>query len=360
MTCETEEALALQRTSMAKVDVVVPCYNYGRFLPACVSSVLNQSVTDCRVLIIDDASSDNSVAVANMLAEADPRVSVVAHARNRGHIQTYNEGIDWASGEYFVLMSADDMLTPGSLERSLSLLDDHRDVGFVYGRPRHFAGETPPAARLGRPRWTVWPGLDWLEIRYCKAVNCISQPEAIVRTSVLHQAGSYYSESLPHTADLELWLRLAACAPVGRIGGVDQGYYRVHPNSMQRTINAGLLKDLEGRRAAFIDALSVLDVDEAFRAHLETTVRRELAAQALDGCCRAYDRQRTEVVPIDELVTFAAETFPGFAALSEWKGLERRRRKGLRSRWSPGSLLASVIRRSREEAAHVRWVRTGL
>jgi glycosyltransferase involved in cell wall biosynthesis len=345
---------------MAKVDVVVPCYNYGRFLAACVHSVLNQSVRDCRVLIVDDASSDDSVAVANRLAEADRRISVIAHARNRGHIQTYNEGIDRVSGEYFVLLSADDLLTPGQLERSLSLLDHDRTLGFVYGRPRHFGGDVPPKPRLGKPQWAVWPGLEWLEIRYRKAVNCISQPEAIIRTSALHQAGAYYSEALPHTADLELWLRLAAVAAVGRVGGVDQGYYRVHRNSMQRTINAGSLKDLIGRRAAFINALPAIGTDAALRERLETMVRRKLAAQALDCACRAYDRRCTDAEPVDPLVEFAAATFAGYAALPEWKGLERRRRRGLRSRWSPRSLVASAIRRGRLEAARARWVRTGL
>ena len=67
---------------MVNVDVVVPCYNYGRFLEACVGSVLEQSVRDLRVLIIDDASSDDSLSVARKLAEADPRVSVIAHSQN--------------------------------------------------------------------------------------------------------------------------------------------------------------------------------------------------------------------------------------------------------------------------------------
>ena len=51
---------------MAKVDIVVPCYNYGRFLEACVESILRQSITDIRVLIIDDASSDDSLLVAKL------------------------------------------------------------------------------------------------------------------------------------------------------------------------------------------------------------------------------------------------------------------------------------------------------
>ena len=100
---------------MAKVDIIVPCYNYGRFLERCVRSVLDQSVRDLRVLIIDDASSDEFMSVAKKLAENDPRVSIIAHPQNRGHIATYNEGLlDWATSDYSLLLSADDVLTPGA------------------------------------------------------------------------------------------------------------------------------------------------------------------------------------------------------------------------------------------------------
>jgi len=139
---------------------------------------------------------------------------------------------------------------------------------------------------------------------------------------------------------------------------------RRHGSSPEDAIHAACLERFRPiimtTLAAFLGALSAIPEGPAFRDHLETMVRRQLAAHALDSCCRAYDRQRTDRIPVDELVAFAAETFPGFAELWEWKGLERRRRHGLRSRWSPGSILASVIRRGREEAAHVRWVRTGL
>src|SRR4051812_31139452 len=108
---------------MAKIDVVIPCYNYGRFLEECVGSVLDQPIRDVRILIIDDASSDNSLSVARKLAEADPRVNVTAHSINRGHIFTYNEGLlDWASAEYTLLLSADDLLTRGALGRAVEVL----------------------------------------------------------------------------------------------------------------------------------------------------------------------------------------------------------------------------------------------
>ena len=74
---------------MARVDVVVPCYNYGRFLEGCVRSVLEQSLGDVRVLIIDDASSDNSLSVARKLAHDDQRKSALSHTRKTGVISVH-------------------------------------------------------------------------------------------------------------------------------------------------------------------------------------------------------------------------------------------------------------------------------
>src|ERR1700757_2140947 len=75
---------------MSKIDVIIPCYNYGRFLEECVRSVVAQQIADLRILIIDDASIDDSLSVAKQLAASDRRISVVAHPSNRGHIATYN------------------------------------------------------------------------------------------------------------------------------------------------------------------------------------------------------------------------------------------------------------------------------
>src|ERR671937_1179159 len=102
---------------MSRVDVIIPCYNYGRYLPGCVRSVLGQEGVDVRVLIIDDASPDGSGAAAEELARQDARVQARRHAVNRRHIATYNEGLDWAAGDYLLLLSADDLLAPGALRR---------------------------------------------------------------------------------------------------------------------------------------------------------------------------------------------------------------------------------------------------
>src|ERR1700754_2370869 len=103
---------------MSTVDVVIPCYNYARYLRGCVSSALDQPGVDVRVLVIDDASSDETASVGRDLARSDGRVTFRRHESNKGHIATYNEGlIGWSTADYTALLSADDLLAPGSLGR---------------------------------------------------------------------------------------------------------------------------------------------------------------------------------------------------------------------------------------------------
>src|ERR1700674_1005784 len=119
---------------MSSFDVIVPCYRYGHFLRECVESVLAQSISGVRILILDDASPDNTAEVAAELARQDSRVTFVRHITNKGHIATYNEGIEWASADYMLLLSADDYLLSGALSASAKLMDDHPEVGFTFGK----------------------------------------------------------------------------------------------------------------------------------------------------------------------------------------------------------------------------------
>ena len=87
------------------LSVIIPCHNYGRYLRQCVESVLTQDV-DVDISIIDDSSTDDTERVGSLLADEDPRVTFQRHAVNRGHIATYNEGLERAQGRYSLLLSA--------------------------------------------------------------------------------------------------------------------------------------------------------------------------------------------------------------------------------------------------------------
>src|SRR5262245_16993901 len=115
------------------VSVVIPCYNYGHYLPDAVGSALSQDGVEVEVVIVDDKSTDNSAEVAAALAAGDPRVRLIRHETNLRHIATYNDGLDAVTGDYVLLLSADDLLTPGALHRAAQLMEAEPTVGMVYG-----------------------------------------------------------------------------------------------------------------------------------------------------------------------------------------------------------------------------------
>jgi len=316
---------------MTSVSVVIPCYKYGHFLEDAVGSVLDdQAGVDVRVLIIDDASPDDSAEAARKIAARDNRVEVLVHTANKGHIATYNEGLlDWADGDYCALVSADDRLTPGALQRARDLLDAHPEVGFVYGHPLWFWQDKPlPAARTKLRGWSIWPGQWWLERRFREASNCITAPEVVVRTSVQRQVGGY-DPRLPHAGDLEMWLRLAANADVGFLRGVDQAYYRVHGQSMRTSYDA--LKDLRQVRLAFELALDRRGGKVSGDQRLSGLMRRKLGREALWAAARSYDLGQAEQASVDELVAFAFDCWPEVNRLPLYHTLQLRRRIGPRA-----------------------------
>ncbi len=348
---------------MGSVSVVVPCYKYGHFLADCVRSVLDeQPGLDVRVLIIDDASPDDSAEAARALAASDPRIEVRVHEENKGHIATYNEGLlEWADGDYCVLLSADDRLVPGALVRAAALLDAHPEAGFCYGRPLRFRHGGPlPKARTGPGAAVVYPGMWWLERRFGEGTGCITSPEVVVRTALQRKVGGY-DPALPHAGDIEMWMRLAAHADVGYVSGADQAYYRVHGANMSTTDFGGQLDDLRQRRAAFESVLVkcaglLPDTDRLAR-----DVHTRLARFALRRAYRAYDRGRTGVVPVDELVDFARDCRPDCASLPEYRALRLRRRIGPRAMpWLQPLVLSAVAERGREWLWWQSWKRRGL
>jgi glycosyltransferase involved in cell wall biosynthesis len=238
---------------MSRVDVLIPCYNYGRYLRECVRSVLSQEGVGLRVLIIDDCSSDDSADVGRRLAAEDPRVSFRRHDVNRGHIATYNEGLlEWAGRDYCMLLSADDMLTPGALARAAHVMDAHPSVGFVHGRFIPVDVDRParePGSAAATCAYRVVPGMEWIA-RACRACkNDIASPEVVVRTALQKELGGYRPE-LPHTGDFEMWLRFASRGDVGVLDA-DQAYYRRHATNMSLNLASTTLKSLGHFWAAY-------------------------------------------------------------------------------------------------------------
>ena len=347
---------------MSTVDVVVPCYNYGRYLKGCTASVLAQPGVDVRVLIIDDASSDDTPAIGRALALADPRITFRRHTENKGHIATYNEGlIAWSTADYTVLLSADDLLAPGSLARAVAVMEKNRRIGLVYGATIHFHDEADLPTSSSRSFGVrVWSGQDWIQRRCAAGYNVITSPEVVVRGDVQRSVGGYRPE-LPHSGDLEMWLRVAAVSDIAYITKVPQAFYRVHQNSMMRTVFQGSFLDLRQRKAAFDSFFANPPQEVPNALHLRHMANRTLAREALWDACRAYDRDEVEAAGAAELVAFAFQTFPEAESLPEVSALQRRRWLGPKvCRHTQLFALPALAHRLRHSSLKRRWQKHGV
>ena len=343
----------------ARVSVIIPCYNYGHFLPFSVHSAVNQVGCIPEVIIVDDASTDGSLEVAHRLERESANVIVIENPENQGHVQTFNNGLKVATGEFIVRLDADDLLTPACLSRSTALFDNYRSVGLVYGRPRHFSSPTPPSPVSTDPKWTVWRGDDWVRERCARGVNCITTPEAMVRSSVFHSIGAL-STKLRYAQDMEIWLRVAAVSDVGYISGPDQALHRDHDASMSVTAGSGILVDLIERRTVFEVLFDGPGGALPDAQRLARSAKRRLAREALRHVCHSYDRNRFSEELSRNLIDFALTTDPGVLKAPEWAALKRRERLGQeRVRRNPLFAAHAVLRRIAFELAFARWLRTG-
>jgi glycosyltransferase involved in cell wall biosynthesis len=302
---------------MSAIDIVIPCYNYARFLRPCVESVLTQTGVHLRILIIDDASSDNTPEVGGELAGRDARIALRRNTKNKGLIATANEGImDWATAKYSLLLSADDALTPGALERAVKVMDQHSDVGMVYGMASIISGDDsgmmdfPESASF---KYRIVPGVQFLK-QVCEHWAGVPTPTAVHRTELQHRIGGYLP-GLPRTSDVEMWMRIATQANIAVIHTL-QGYYRWHSSNMSLDYTDRALSDLDEQYKT---------IDEVYRSwgsHLEEfaswidMAKLRLARQACWMAGVAFDRG--DIEGASTCLNFAKEVYPLRWRLTSW------------------------------------------
>lgn len=312
------------------IDVIVPCYRYGRFLRQCVESVLTEHKRAVRVLILDDASPDEAPDVAAALVRQDSRVSWRRHPANRGHIATYNEGIEWVAADYMLLLSADDLVTHGALSRAAELLDAHPEVALTYGPVltlREGMPLPPQLDDLPEPGWDITEGARFLwRDRYVWRADPVETSAAVVRSSVQKRIGGYKPD-LPHAGDYEMWLRFAVHGDIGRLRAF-QGVYRKHRRNMSDSYYGGMLGDIVQRVAAINrlteEQASRIPRVEALRQYLTSDAARLALGHASDMFAQE------NLGAFDALLCFAARLDPSVRRTTDWHKQKLKRALGPR------------------------------
>lgn len=127
-----------ERHNEPSVSIIVPCFNYGRFLAEAIESALGQSHVPLEVIVIDDGSTDDSCEVA---ARYEPAVKALTQP-NQGLVAVLNRGLHEAAGEYFVILSADDVLRPSYVETLLAALLEQPGAAYAYSAMEYFGSRS--------------------------------------------------------------------------------------------------------------------------------------------------------------------------------------------------------------------------
>lgn len=209
---------------MPEISVIMPVYNGAQYLSKAVQSILSQSFSNFEFIIINDGSTDNSLALLRDFAQQDSRIQLISR-ENRGLVKTLNEGIALAKAPLIARMDADDIALSDRFLLQTKFMAAHPDVLCVGGRVRVIDGK-------GRFLINTAPklGHEAVEKSALQGISPITHPSAMIRKAALEKVGGYHEADYP-AEDLALWLNLSAIGKIDNIPDVILEY-RIHDNSI--------------------------------------------------------------------------------------------------------------------------------
>lgn len=194
------------------ISVILPVYNAELYLSEAVDSILNQTVNDFELILIDDGSTDGSLSIAQAYAKQDERVVLISQP-NMGLVETLNKGISLAKGRYIARMDADDISLENRFEEQVKLLESGYDL---CGCHFHFMTES---GKISKSR-VVSTVVDFQSVILTRSTP-FAHGSVMIRKSFLTDNKLKYSNVKYKSAeDYYLWVR---CFEHGAaIGNVDE------------------------------------------------------------------------------------------------------------------------------------------
>lgn len=192
--------------------MIVPCFNYGQYLAECLSSVQAQSYECFECIVVNDGSTDDTIAVTRGFSKSDARFKLVTQS-NQGLPAARNSGLQIAQGEFVQLLDADDKLEKDKFKKQVEFFLGHLDVDLVYGDCAYFRSRAPldfsPGLKGSEDVWmpkVSGQGYDLIRRLLVYNIMVVSSP--LFRSQLLSSCG-LFDESLESLEDWELWLRFA-------------------------------------------------------------------------------------------------------------------------------------------------------
>jgi glycosyltransferase involved in cell wall biosynthesis len=217
------------------VSVVIPAFNAAAFVRQSLDSILGQTYSPIEILVMDDASTDET---GQILESYGPAVRHVRQPRNRGIYDNVNDGIALARGEYIATYHADDIYERVIVERQVDCFLRHPELGAVFcldilvdaGNREYGRMRLPLELRGSRP------------LDYALVLNALLRyknrflvcPSAMVSTAIHRRIGVYRQDLWRNSSDIDMWLRIAQAGPIAILEEYLMRYRHFEGQSSQR------------------------------------------------------------------------------------------------------------------------------
>lgn len=207
------------------VSVLMPCYNAGKFIKQAIESILNQTLTDFELIIIDDCSTDDTVSIINGIKHE--RIKLFKLKENLGNYIARNIGIRNAQGKYLCSLDADDEASPDRLMIQANYLESHPGIGIVASNYEVVDNQGNHLAYRIRP-------FEHYRIKVSLlANNYLLHSSLMVRSRLIKKNGLYYNENYRYSSDYDFLVRFTGKFKVVCL----QHFlvqYRIHDNQISK------------------------------------------------------------------------------------------------------------------------------
>ncbi|GAB5562287.1 MAG: hypothetical protein SynsKO_39340 [Synoicihabitans sp.] len=290
-------------SSFPLATVLMPTYNSAKFVGAAVESILNQTVDNFELLIVDDGSSDDTVSVVQ--SYRDPRIRLVQRSTNGGIVAALNDGLAQIQSPFVMRMDADDVSLPERLKIQIKYLEQNQNLALCGS---DFFPLIEGATELSS--WVKFFEPEQVSVA-CLFTNPICHPTVTFRRSLLPTEG--YTAAYPHAEDFAMWITLSEHS---RITNLPDKLlkYRVHPEQVSKTDNPAQSRSTES-----------LLRQQLKRLALEPTEPEMIAHRALGGAFVPHPRLEMFLERWTQRILKANEEFRIWNAVALQMQINRRR-----------------------------------
>jgi succinoglycan biosynthesis protein ExoO len=244
-----------------RVSVIMANFNGRRYLASAIRSLMKQTMSAWELLFVDDASGDDSVALAHETANGDPRVRIIPLRENRGPGAARNQALNAVRGEWVAICDSDDLMDPRRLDVLLARAADDR-AAIVADNLLLFSETTPkprPYLKNGRSDAPSWIGLaDLIESNclYSRTPD-LGYLKPMIRTELITKMGLRYDERRRIGVVYYFLASLLANGQKLRLEPTALYLYRKHEDSISHRMNAAHIRALMDADERFCGAVAL-------------------------------------------------------------------------------------------------------